>query len=617
MNAPRPGYPPVEILVDGNVQTWPNILPGVDPARSTDASQGSSGRLSSTTVEDIFTSATAPIPEGEEFPRDQSPPPAPTLPPWDLIDEDNSLGLHDGDIIETTIVDGVPHTIVRNPQRVNTTNNHDREEAETNETEDDEPEARQRIGEPKGKERARDEPAVETPSVPPLSSPESQHQGQSDTDDPFRSSNRMKFRVHKRKSSTSTTSSFFVRLIPPTTVASSANSLHHYTPPPTAHASGETPPKALQSDVGQPTPLSIQTEAQTPLQAETQTQYLTPDTLSSRAPQFTNNSEAGSSRHGTPAEQYKHEYLSRSIAQRQISRHEDSVTERRNKRGLASTEKPSMLGTAPLVMSPEQIADVFAELQNRDETGTNEETQPAARPFTGPAPSQDSSWLRGDPPARPRVYSGTAARRQTGVRELLGQMSSRQTYASAWAFANCGTLSSETLGSVESAYQSLITALIAVLSPLIRDVDTNIDLSDDRQLSWADRYEETVTAMQRALNRAVGLVNEFPRGDRVRRHLASVSQSATRLTYLARKLEDSIERIAYLRLSSQLKAKNEVMRKAKMGEDARREAYNALADRRTTETEGIRQKIRQIKAGTQRRPALSHGSSEESELESA
>ncbi|KIK78232.1 hypothetical protein PAXRUDRAFT_16991 [Paxillus rubicundulus Ve08.2h10] len=117
------------------------------------------------------------------------------------------------------------------------------------------------------------------------------------------------------------------------------------------------------------------------------------------------------------------------------------------------------------------------------------------------------------------------------------------------------------------------------------------------------------------MNRVSGLLNEFPRVDRIRRHLVSISTVAEHLNHLTRKLEDSMDRIIYLRLSSQLKANITAIRKAKIAEEARRKAFKSFSERKRLETEGIRQRMDLLEA--QRRAPWSDPNSEESGSESA
>ncbi|KAF8845905.1 hypothetical protein BDN67DRAFT_1363 [Paxillus ammoniavirescens] len=116
------------------------------------------------------------------------------------------------------------------------------------------------------------------------------------------------------------------------------------------------------------------------------------------------------------------------------------------------------------------------------------------------------------------------------------------------------------------------------------------------------------------MKKVSGLLSGFPHGDRVGSYLASVCAVAERLDYLTRKLEDSMDRIIYLRLASQLKAKNTAIRKAKIAEEARRETFKTFSDRKKMETEGLRQRMNQLKA--HKRAPLLDPNSEESGLES-
>ncbi|KAF9222402.1 hypothetical protein BS17DRAFT_186477 [Gyrodon lividus] len=693
MNAPRPVYPTAETLHDAGSQSRlpvPDVEELVEPAR-TGTSQGSGHSLSTETIEEIFTRGAAPVPEGQEFPGDQSPPPRPTMPPWELVDERSTLGLQDGGVGESIAGNDVPFTTAkRSPQHAHTmdtlssVNNIITQTSGTSTVSNmvllelpdvhpsDTPSRR------KAREEMREflRAASVSPeniglhTTPSFSPPESQHPD--DTEDPFRpSSNRMNFCVRRRQSTGSATNSVCINIIPPTTVASSANSLHVlspetsaplYTPfsPPTAHALDETheeppedcPPNMPKSVLTQSTPLSTQAEAQTSSRAR----YLTRETLQrsprARPPLFTtNNSEAGPSHFGTPAEQVKHGHLfhsssrGKSSAMETVSPSEGTYVGRPWSRGVHSVEatlsgkkggntaiETPPLGTAPLVTSPEQTPDVFTVKQNLRKTGAEKETQPAQRPLVNIAPPENL-FLHGSeehPPATPEEHLERAAKETSRSRQadeadgfeailrfnlgVLARQCLLEAESMGMAFAECNTLSSEALDCARSAYMSLSMALTDALDPLNREVDMDIDLSDDHQLSWRDQYEGAVGAMQRAMNRVSGLLNEFPRGDRVRRHLASVSAVAKRLTYITRKLEDTMDRIIYLRLSSQLKANNAAIRKAKITEEARRETYKAFSDRRKIETEGIRQRMEQLKA--QRRAPLSDAGSEESGLES-
>ncbi|KIJ66121.1 hypothetical protein HYDPIDRAFT_27313 [Hydnomerulius pinastri MD-312] len=487
----------------------------------------------------------------------------------------------------------------------------------------------------------------------------------------FSSSNRSKDDSRERQSTDESINSLLVTIIPPTTVGSSNNSINMLSPPPHSQATSRknTPappysvlrsempqtlatPETLKSILKSPKPLQREAPAQT--QAPTQTEYLTPETLldspRSRPPLFVHTAEAGPSRLNTPAEQIRIDYLSQAYG-------------RGRSPGTGSTshltpegtyvERPwsrvgsSMMGGTPLdkgsstvvatpspgkpalIMSPEEMSDILPGAQNLP--GKNQSWRDEQPYFNAPSP-KNSLLLRGsdeDPPNTPEEEQAKAAKsrhaRKTSAKTEeepevdlkyhLGVLARRcliDANRMNEAFTKCDTLSPETLASAKAAYCELMTALRASLEPLNRDVDMNIDESDHSQLSWRDRYEDTVAGFQRALNRVSVLIDQFPRGDQVRRHIATTSAITKRLNYLIPKLEDAMDRVTYLRLSSQLKAKTATLRNAKTTEEARRGAYKAYFDKRRTETEVIR--LRLVQMNAQRR---SDGSSDESGLESA
>ncbi|KAF8845906.1 hypothetical protein BDN67DRAFT_1342 [Paxillus ammoniavirescens] len=562
----------------------------IESARADAASQLANNRLSSSTIEEIFTNGAAPVPAGQELPR-------PTMPPWEVVGERNALGLHDGDIVETVVINGIPFTaLIRSPKHAGTmdslssgsstlsdmvllelpeVNPSDtpaqrkvREEMRaclraastslrnmvlhsSHEADDmEEPKGK----EPKGKERARDEPITEEFSAPSISTPESQRQN--DTENPFHaSSSTMKFYVRKRQSTGSTTRSFVINIVPPTTVASSANSLHSLSPehsqtlaPPCTPASPQTaretheeslanyPPQTQNSMLQQVSPLSTQAKVHTPPQEQSQlrTQYLTPETHQcaprSGLPLFATDSEIGNDRLFTPAEQAKYDYLSRisswggssgvgtpSMSGRTIigspcSRGSHSVYAT----PLSGRGDSTVVGSpAQLVMSPEQMQDGFTVKQNLRKTEMEKETQPSTK-FLATAAPQASLLLRRfdeDPPTAPEEHVRTAAEETNNSRNsveadefeadlrfnvgVLARQCLREAETMTTAFAKCTVLSSEALDSARSAHTLLLMTLTATLDPLDREVDTNIDLTDDHQLSWRDRYEGTVAAMHR------------------------------------------------------------------------------------------------------------------------
>ncbi|KIK78231.1 hypothetical protein PAXRUDRAFT_338075 [Paxillus rubicundulus Ve08.2h10] len=314
----------------------------IEPTRADAASQFINNGSSPSTVEEIFTEGTAPIPEGQELPRDQSPFPRPTMPPREIAGEHKALGLHDGDIVETVIINDIPFTaLVRSPKDAGTMDSLSSgtttltdmvllEPAEVNPSDTpvqwkvreeirvclkatstspgkmvlhsnheadgmEEPKRK----ELKGKEPARDEPIVEQSSVLLLSAPESQRQNDTPS---HASSSTMEFYVRKRQSIGSTTESLTINVVPPTTVASSANPFRSISPeqpqtlapacalssPPTAGAPTETDeessanyhPQTHDPMLQQVSPLSTQAEVHTFPQAQSQlwTQYLTLET---------------------------------------------------------------------------------------------------------------------------------------------------------------------------------------------------------------------------------------------------------------------------------------------------------------------------------------------------
>ncbi|KAF8845913.1 hypothetical protein BDN67DRAFT_1452 [Paxillus ammoniavirescens] len=558
-----------------------------ESARANAASRSAS-RLSSA-VEETFTNGAAPVPAAQGLPRDRSPPPRPTVPPWGVVGERNVLGSHDGDVVETVVINGVPVSAFRrSPKHADTMDSLSSGTSTLSNmvllelptvNPSDSPEQRkareeiraylrsantpthvashETVGmeepkrkEPKGKERARDEPIAEQSSAPSLSAPEFQRQN--DTEDPaYASSSTMRFYVRK----TGPTTRGIIINVPPMIAASSADSLHPFSPK----------------------------QSQTPQQPDTPS---VPPTA--RTPKETQNE---SSVHYCP-------------------------------------QAPNLMPKSP----PPTQAEAHA--RRRTQTQSTQYLTPPETPHRTPrSGSQASLLLRRsdeDLPAAPEEHVQTVAQEANESREsveadefeadlrynlgVLARQCLREAETMNTAFARCNTLSSEALNSARSAHTSLSMALTATLGPLDREVDTNIDLTDNHQLSWRDRYEGTVASMHRAMNRVLGLLNGFPRGDRIRRYLASVSSVAERLNYLTRKLEDSIDRITYIRLASQLKAKSTAFRKANITEEARRETFQAFSDRKKMDIEGIRQRMNQLEG--QRRAPRSDPSSEESGLES-
>ncbi|KIJ15665.1 hypothetical protein PAXINDRAFT_11778 [Paxillus involutus ATCC 200175] len=563
-----------------------------EPARA-DAASRSASRLSST-VEGIFTDGAAPVPAGQGLPRDQSLPPRPTMPPWEVVGERNVLGLHGGDIVETVIINGVPVTALRcSPKHAGTMNSLSsgtstlssmvllelpavnpldspeqrkaREEISaylraTNTPahvvffpshEADDMEEPKRK-EPKGKERARDEPIAEQSSAPSLSAPE--YQRQDDTEDPAHHASSSTMKSYVRK--TGPTARGIRINVPPMMATSSADLLHLLSP-----KQSQTP--------REPVTPSVPPTAHTP--KETQNE---------------------SSIHYHP-------------------------------------QAPNLMPMSP----PPTRAEPHA--RRRSQTQSTEYLTPPETPQrTSRSGSQASSLLRRsdeDLPATPEEHVQTVPQEANESREsveadefeadlrfnvgVLARQCLREAETMTTAFARCNTLSSEALDSARSTHVLLSMALTATLGPLGREVDVNIDLTDNHQLSWRDRYEGMVASMHRTMNRVSGLLNEFPRGDRIRRHLASVSAVAERLDYLTRKLEDSIDRITYIRLASQLKAKHTAIRKSNITEEARRETFQTFSHGENMEIEGLRQRMNQLEA--RRRAQRSDPTSEESGLESA
>ncbi|KIJ15666.1 hypothetical protein PAXINDRAFT_155635 [Paxillus involutus ATCC 200175] len=640
-----------------------------------DAASQLTNRLSSSTVEEIFTDGAAPVPAGQELPRNKSPP-RPTMPPWELVGESNALGLHDRDIVETVVINGIPFTALRrSPKHAGTMNSlssgtstlSDMVLLELPEVNPSDTPAQRKVRdemraflravstslrnmvlhsshetdgmeepkgeEPKGKERARDEPIAEQSSAPSLSAPESQRQN--NAENPFHaSSSTMKFYVRKRQSTGST-------IVPPSTACAPNETREE--------SSANYPPQTQNLMLQQVPPLSTQAEVHTPPQAQSRlrTQYLTPE-AHQRAPRsglplFATNSETGHDRLFAPAEQAKYDYLSRispwggssgvgtpSMSERTIigspcGRGSHSVYATPSGGGGDSTVVGSPV---QLVMSPKQMPDGFTVKQNLGKTEMEKETQPSTKFLAAAAPQ--ASLLLGrsdqDPLATPKGHVETVPQEANESREsveanlrfnvdVLARQCLREaetmTMALHQAFARCDTLSSEALDSARSTHVSLSMALTATLGPLSREVDMNIDLTDNHQLSWRDRYEEMVASMHRAINRASGLLNEFPRGDRVGGHLASVSAVAERLDYLTRQLEIALTIFAWpLSLNPRILP----IRKAKIAEEARRETFQTFSDRKKMETEGLRQRMNQLKA--HKRAPLLDPNPEESGLES-
>ncbi|KIK97174.1 hypothetical protein PAXRUDRAFT_31948 [Paxillus rubicundulus Ve08.2h10] len=540
-----------------------------EPARSDTASRSTINRLSPSTVEEIFTRGTAPVLAGEEFPRDQSPPPRPTMPPWQLVGEKNALGLHDGDTVETVVINGVPVTAFRrSPKHAGTMDNPPSKSSplsdivllELPEVDPwDSPEQRKArkamweywraanrpphvvwltgheadgVGkperkEPKGKERARDEPIAEQSPPSPSAA---EFQRQNDTEYTAHSSSALRSYVRK----TEPTTRGIIVNVPP--VASSANPLHPLFP-----KQSQIPPQLA-------TP-SLAPRACTP--KETQNE---------------------SSVHYCP-------------------------------------QAPNLMPRSPLPIQAEALT-----LQQTQTQSTRYLTPPET-PNHSTSEVHVQTATQDTNESRESVESGEFETNLHFNLGVLARQCLRDVGTMAMAFARCNMLSSEAFDSARSAYTSLSLALTATLGPMDRQVDMNIDLTDGCQLSWRDRYEGTVASMHRTMNRVSSLLNEFPRGDRIRRHLASVSTVTERLNYLTRKLEDSMDRIIYLRLASQLKASITAIRKAKITEEARRKTFKSFSERKKLEMEDIRQRMDLLEA--QNRALRSDSNFGESGLESA
>ncbi|KAH7883361.1 hypothetical protein F5I97DRAFT_1832103 [Phlebopus sp. FC_14] len=109
LNAPRPRYPLNHVLHSALQPESLNSGSNPVPASSLLAVDTTPFQAH-TPIEEIYTSGVACVVEDVEdmgFPRDLSPPPRPTLPPWHLAPEGSTLGLHEGEIVETVLTNNM------------------------------------------------------------------------------------------------------------------------------------------------------------------------------------------------------------------------------------------------------------------------------------------------------------------------------------------------------------------------------------------------------------------------------------------------------------------------------------------------------------------------------